>query len=160
MNLTLEHSQIFHHFWDNVLSFSWNPTWLKTVFFLQHFPGLDIFLESLGLVKAWLQRTLGQLQAGRKTPTWCFFFCRGCRLEQSQGGARRIGGEGKGSCVLCLSPSTRWGTEWPIGAGTFALRASSQKKTHTNRACCRLRESVSCKIVIRFGETAKWLVAN
>lgn len=58
----------------------------------------------------------------------CFFFCGGCRLEQSQGGARRIGGEGKSSCVLCLSPSTRWGTEWPIGAGTFALRASSQKK--------------------------------
>ena len=43
------------------------------VFFLPHFPGLDIFLESLGLVKAWLQRTLGQLQAG-KNPTWDVFF--------------------------------------------------------------------------------------
>jgi len=28
--------------------------------------GLDIFLESLGLVKAWLQRTLGQLQEARE----------------------------------------------------------------------------------------------
>lgn len=95
----------------------------------------NIFQDLTYSWKAWVwskhgfNERWGSYRQGGKLQLDVFFFCRGCRLEQSQGGARRIGGEGKGSCVLCLSPSTRWGTEWPIGAGTFALRACPKKKS-------------------------------
>jgi len=88
------------------------------VFFLQHFPGLDIFLESLGLVKAWLQRTLGQLQAGRKTPTWdVFFFAGGADLNNPKEAREELAEKEKAaaSCAFLHLPD-----EAPNGQSALA----------------------------------------